>query len=582
VTISFTAEQRALIEAAEPTFVEACPGAGKTQAIVQRFIERPSTTDRRRGVALLSFTNAAVDEARSRCTGEQQLLRAPNFVGTIDAFINRFIVAPFHVAKTGVAPTFRDTWSSVPGTAVSARSVPGLFSLDAFDVQLDGTAALRFERLPVDRRHGARQLRADQLEKLCAEASRIWRRQVDRGVVDAATSRRLMEQYLGEGEALSVAKELMAARFSEVIVDEVQDCTEADVVLLGTLQSAGVRLICVGDPDQAIYGFRCGVGTSLAGVLQELAIGARIDGNFRSSPAICSLVDSLRSGTKTDTAVGSNANIAEPVHVLGFHRTTDVKAMVGELLLETEIPPSNLVVLAHATSATRACAGAGSTLKSTDSVLVRFALAVHRVQQDPAAPAQRADGLRQIQRLIRELEGADQDEASFLESRGLTDRSFRDLCLRATVSLSPPFDAKPSQFKLELLTFFGNYPELGCRTSGLRKPNGDEWPVMPHAASDALPHSTIHGFKGLQARAVVLVLPKSQGQADDGVAQWIAGHSGENRRVLYVGASRAEQLLVLAVHESYADAVIEKLASENVDHVVWARERVASPSASTA
>ena len=37
--LAFTAAQQALISAPGSIFVDACPGAGKTQSIVQRFLE---------------------------------------------------------------------------------------------------------------------------------------------------------------------------------------------------------------------------------------------------------------------------------------------------------------------------------------------------------------------------------------------------------------------------------------------------------------------------------------------------------------------------------------------------------------
>lgn len=95
---SLSPEQQALVDAAGDTFVEACPGAGKTRAIVVRFIRR-SLEEPRKGIALLSFTNAAIDEARRRCLGRPQLLNVPHFVGTFDGFINRFITSPIYASE---------------------------------------------------------------------------------------------------------------------------------------------------------------------------------------------------------------------------------------------------------------------------------------------------------------------------------------------------------------------------------------------------------------------------------------------------------------------------------------------------
>lgn len=101
---TFTDAQMSLIRAETATYVEACPGAGKTHAIVQRFIDRPLEHPRK-GIGLISFTNAAIDEARGRCTSNPALAEAPNFIGTIDSFINRYLVGPTFLACQGPVGT---------------------------------------------------------------------------------------------------------------------------------------------------------------------------------------------------------------------------------------------------------------------------------------------------------------------------------------------------------------------------------------------------------------------------------------------------------------------------------------------
>ena len=45
-------------------------------------------------------------------------------------------------------------------------------------------------------------------------------------------------------------------RFQELIVDEFQDCDETEYHLLARLKHAGIHVVVVADPDQAIYEFR--------------------------------------------------------------------------------------------------------------------------------------------------------------------------------------------------------------------------------------------------------------------------------------------------------------------------------------
>lgn len=99
--------QKALVDATDSLFAIACPGAGKTRAMVTRFLKR-TAEEPRKGICLISFTNAAVDEVRRRCGSHNEALKAPNFVGTFDSFLHRFIVTP---SSLSTIKSHRDTSS---------------------------------------------------------------------------------------------------------------------------------------------------------------------------------------------------------------------------------------------------------------------------------------------------------------------------------------------------------------------------------------------------------------------------------------------------------------------------------------
>lgn len=120
--VKLTEDQQALVDAEDSLFAVACPGAGKTRAMVARFVKR-TAEEPRRGIALISFTNAAVDEVRRRCGTQEEALRAPHFVGTFDTFIHRFIVTPLYV-KAYRKPNYVQSWTDV--SATSFRLVPDL------------------------------------------------------------------------------------------------------------------------------------------------------------------------------------------------------------------------------------------------------------------------------------------------------------------------------------------------------------------------------------------------------------------------------------------------------------------------
>jgi DNA helicase-2/ATP-dependent DNA helicase PcrA len=567
---TFTPEQRALIDATSSTYVEACPGAGKTQSIVQRFVERPGS-DNRRGVALLSFTNAAVDEARARCIGRPELVRAPNFVGTIDSFINRFIVGPMHIDAMGIIPTFRDTWRNVPGSTFGVQSVQGQFQLDWFDFDVAGNAAVDVTRVKSDRKHLIKNMEAWATKKIETEASARWKRNVARGVMDAAAARLHAVDYWSDAAKRRVLVELLASRFSEVIVDEVQDCCEEDVQLLQLILEAGVRLVMVGDPDQGIYAFRGASASSLSELRDAVHVGDRLNGNFRSSPAICGIVGSLRSSTATDEPVGRYATVERAVQLVPYRTPTQARTRITDVVGHHGIDQGDVVVLAHGGSKARSCAGAGSEPKSSDSKLIAFATAVHVIQDERATARQRADELSRLERLLQQMGEAATREvgvAEFLEQLGISARAYRERTLRLAMALDPPFHDVPTVFKAQLAAQVDAQQHLGWSLAGVKIPNGDTWPDKPSASEDCFAHSTVHGYKGRQSLAVALVIPKRLAGVDDGedgLSLWSAGESGEPRNVLYVGASRAEQLLILLVHVSRLDVVRATLERDGVN-----------------
>ncbi len=61
-----TDEQRRVIEHPGSAFISACPGSGKTRVMVERARVLLRGSQRSRGVAFLSFTNAAVSEFEMR------------------------------------------------------------------------------------------------------------------------------------------------------------------------------------------------------------------------------------------------------------------------------------------------------------------------------------------------------------------------------------------------------------------------------------------------------------------------------------------------------------------------------------
>ena len=169
-------------------FLPACPGAGKTHQVVGRFLHRVNE-EMRRGIALLSFSNSAVDEARTRCGTNVDVLRSPNFVGTFDSFIHRFITTP-RLNAVGVQPHYVEEWSQLSDTDVRLLGADSAkkFPLEWFDFEPDGSCTFESDRPRSDYWSAHRALVEARSADLCAQASRRWRQRVDNGFVALLSS----------------------------------------------------------------------------------------------------------------------------------------------------------------------------------------------------------------------------------------------------------------------------------------------------------------------------------------------------------------------------------------------------------
>lgn len=572
--IEFTDPQLALIREPGSRFVEACPGAGKTQSIVQRFVERPGVTDRR-GVALLSFTNAAIDEARARCVDTPDLLAAPNYVGTIDGFINRYLVRPVFSSIHGKAPSFKDKWDTVPSTSFNVSGINSApFRLAWFTFAADGAATLVPSQAPIELRTWLRGLGLHDRGRAETSAAKLWNRLHANGVIDCAASRLLMAEYLADAKHIRVLRYLLSNRFAEVIVDEVQDCCDSDIQLIEFLIEAKINVVMVGDLDQAIYDFRGASPSGVRRLVARVPRGERLDGNFRSSPPICKLVNSLRHGDAVDVAAGKWAAESQPILVLKVSNWNQAHDLIVPLVDKAGLAPADTVVLAYAESVARACSAAGpEPSERSSSRLVRLARSVALFQDLGQTARVRTQSVRGIEVVLREL--ADESlhhspDEDFFKVAGLDQRTFRDGALRLA-SLPNPYMAAPSRFQEEVK---GALAALGwnwASTSGLRKPNRDVWPDVPAPGSGVLQWRTIHGYKGLQAPAVAVAVgppPRDSSPEESGVSLWSGNMGGEARRVLYVAASRAERLAILVVHSSQYEAVMGCLDRDRVPYVV--------------
>lgn len=96
---TFNDEQREFIRCNNISLnLVACPGSGKTTALLAKLIllseEIPFNTNR--GICVLTHTNVAINEIKNKLGSQaDKLFSYPNFFGTIQSFVDKFLFIPF-------------------------------------------------------------------------------------------------------------------------------------------------------------------------------------------------------------------------------------------------------------------------------------------------------------------------------------------------------------------------------------------------------------------------------------------------------------------------------------------------------
>lgn len=561
-------QQSAVVGSPAPLFVHACPGAGKTRVLVDRFIER-TESENSRGFAVVSFTNRAAEEVSQRATeSSRRALRFPHFVGTFDRFIATYIARPHMPSLVQIV----ESWQRL-GAVVTAKKVKGSFPLDSFNPQADGSLSYRARpgSIPVnDEERGRLEHNAGkQLQGLHAD-----------GYFSCADIRLETARLLKEDAIV----DRLAARFAELMVDEAQDCGADELAILRRLLDKGLPIFMVCDPNQAIYEWREASPALLEKFVKPFPKLPLVS-NWRSSPAICAAAASVRGTDSQDVSVGPNAGNTTPFYVLPY--SGRISTHIGEryLALTTRagIDSKEVVVLAHGGS--HAAQVVGGASKEVSSTPARLAKAARAAVDHGLSQRQRSYGLNELERIVGhflkvKMEGQSVERAS--EEEGIDRLYWKVAAARLGARVNAiGWDTTLNDWIPQVRDILAEETEHFDRKTispkvFLKVPTGAEAKTAATLTGLSgtlmgVRHSTVHDAKGSEAEAVLMVLPpdrKPQNRTSALLDKWEGRIDEEAKRVLYVGLTRARSLCALAVPEALRDRVIGVLKKDNVPYEV--------------
>ncbi|MDH1427346.1 ATP-dependent helicase [Comamonas aquatica] len=571
-----TTHQRQIVQTTRPCVeVRASPGSGKTTTLIQRVKHLVRSGVSADQILVLSYSNNSVDELRNRFlpsleqkgnSGKKSSTSKKSVASrelpemqTIHAFARSLVAQSGHSIDV-VAPA--DSAALLKAALRSCRK-------DAVDRnlwhKLDGTK--RRERLDLVRALLKDSYRVKQLlvAMNVAQAQK-------QGLRDVMTSRKFSAGLATYAPiALAVQKRLARAKtvagkldfgdmleqavaaiedgaripYTHVLVDEFQDGSAAQNLLLATLAARGCQLMVFGDPEQAIYGFAGNNYTPLDEVVDGAVI-MPLPESHRLTNQNAALAMAV-AGKNTQKIVTMRDGV-KPVLVSSRGPSEQSRAVVRDVqqLLEKGVDQYSIAVLARTKATLKAIeqsllASDINTARKGDERDTRHVQRVLRLVRlvERHAKTQQPIGPDAVKHVVRKVkQAAKQDWKS--RARGLQ---------KAASSSSLEGRYKECRdFYLKVLGGVRNHPKAQhdinswlakCRDYGssleMLRATKEEKPVVQTM--------TIHAAKGGEWDHV-LVVGVAEGQlpiykAKDSAAQ------AEERRLLYVAITRARVSLRL-------------------------------------
>lgn len=264
----FSLEAKKILKCMQSKEIIACPGSGKTTLLMAKLdlLATRLPFDNNRGICVLSHTNVAIDEIKKRLGDKAKtILSYPNYVGTIQSFIHRFIVTTYLMTKYKAhslvvledARYEEELWKTYLRNIGSLTSLRAVINRNVkqsshISSEKEFLASLYFdEEGKLKSVYGGHSLANkgtntnDQFKLL-----NVWMRH--KGII------RYKEAYILASEAIAelglAIKELLNLRFQFVFIDEYQDCSKQQVNIIDFLfKDSNTVIQKIGDCDQAIY-----------------------------------------------------------------------------------------------------------------------------------------------------------------------------------------------------------------------------------------------------------------------------------------------------------------------------------------
>lgn len=586
-------QQKKAIEATGQVLLLAVPGSGKTTTLVARLrhMVREQGVDPS-SVLVITYTNAAAGDMKERFLklARTEADAAPIRFCTINSFcysVLTFYARRYHRSKP------EDMTDNLPLIRQLLRSVSHIPFPTESDV---GDMARQITYVK------NRMLNEEEIGELLSGETKV------KPVFDAYNRWMKEHHYMDYDDQILFAWQLLRKipallghfrkQYRYILVDEAQDTSKLQHEVIRLLTGPDGNLFMVGDEDQSIYGFRAAWPEALLSFREYYPKGRvlYLESNYRSSRAIVGVSSRIITQNrerypKTMRAARSDAGTAR---ILRFRSRLGQYRQITEMLREDG--PRTAVLYRNNDSAVPVFfaleeAGIPCSVRGLDTMffhdkVVLDAFAVLRFAMDPRdfdaldriyykfgarvpkqalMEAEREVAAGRADSVLGELVGSKRMARSQKEKIIDLETEFQiirssdssmDALRRISGTMNYQYAKSEKLFLLRALT------EKGESLSAFLEKAADlEQRILQHrnAPDSRVVLSTIHSAKGLEYERVILI------DAVEDILPAKDGDPEEERRIFYVGATRARDELDLAAYEDFRQPLLEELRTGQSD-----------------
>lgn len=263
----FPEDARAVIRCWESRDVAACPGSGKTTVLLAKLklLADRLPLENGAGICVLSHTNVAVNEIKKKMVDDTgKLMGYPNYAGTIQSFVDKFVTIPYLKRSYGITvqPVDNRTYAEHLYQVISSGQYSRLRSFLQMRLGRDSGQYSEIvdylETLFLDSDGNLKQARVTKPLAGAKSPSAVLFKEALDAILKTEGLIKYTDTYMHAKAAVEDLTDeyanLFSRRFQYVFIDEYQDCTKEQREALNRLFDR--EKCCVfhfGDSDQAIY-----------------------------------------------------------------------------------------------------------------------------------------------------------------------------------------------------------------------------------------------------------------------------------------------------------------------------------------